>query len=636
MIKHPRIGQNYFTRSGLKTYQGKDRKKGHVFAPIGKGERTIYYTQEEIEQGVVCNPLEIGAVINSKWGKVQYQGYDKSKAKYIFTDASGNVCPCTINDFIVGNVGSKAKKEPPKYEDFGRKAVGARKDLKSDWNIQGLSEQQREKLLVKTKILDKPDIEKMYADNHDYLLCGLLNMLWSALPSKAEVVSIELQEQYIKLLREVWNYGLSWKSYDTVKRADFEKFLIDKGFIEGIYYGGILPVKTTPRVWVAKLYDVYRHMESSYRLQGLLNKKNFLKSAEEKKLIDYAINKNPDIEYRIGRPHICVRTQKWIAKIPVKEEDIPENREELWTVALVNKQNLEVLTMTAKSEEEGQKIAIENYNKRHKIGTGNGRTKTPLVYALEEMKRVPGDKGVKRRKDVLGKDFLKTFGLSGEFGNWVSDSERLENMNSAFDAFNDLAIALGIDQKDISLGNSLIIAFGSRGKGNAMAHYEADTNVINLTKMKGAGCVSHEWCHAFDYNVGQRAGCHISFTHAYETNPYTVPKPVREYIDALKMDTFGRKTQFLKDAEKIDKMHSKRDSYGYWASTVELFARAGDSFVKDELKSLGMRNDYLCGKSQHTVGSDGTAINPRGEEAKVINEKFKAMMKYCKEQGWLL
>lgn len=52
----------------------------------------------------------------------------------------------------------------------------------------------------------------------------------------------------------------------------------------------------------------------------------------------------------------------------------------------------------------------------------------------------------------------------------------------------------------------LAIAFGARGKGNALAHYEPSRAVINLTKMKGAGSLAHEFGHALDDMLGLRAG----------------------------------------------------------------------------------------------------------------------------------
>ena len=70
----------------------------------------------------------------------------------------------------------------------------------------------------------------------------------------------------------------------------------------------------------------------------------------------------------------------------------------------------------------------------------------------------------------------------------------------AYDAFYDMAKAVGIRAEDISLPSlstkGLAIAFGARGRGNALAHYEQDLEVINLTKLRGAGSLAHEWGHA--------------------------------------------------------------------------------------------------------------------------------------------
>lgn len=660
MIRRPKIGNYYFTRSGLKEYKGKDRTKGHVFAPTAKGEKTIYYTQEEIEQGVVCNPIEVGTLVESKWGALQYAGYDRSRAKYVFQDRDGNEKLCTMTDIIQGNIGKKSSKkqatktmkEEKPIEDFGRKAMGARKDLYKDHDIDHLTPQERERLLVKTKVIAKPDFEAMYKENNDINLCALRKILYDSLPSKANTTDLEKQKLYIQYLNDLWDLGMSWKTYEDAKRDDYYKYLNKKGYIERhpIYtYSWMMG--SLPKEWGSRMSKPAEYMGSKYRIEKYIKDKAFLKSDEDKeklaltkKLEYYAINQNAPIglEPRM-RNRICVRVRnaKWMATLPIPENlRIPdeEERKSLWTVAFINKRQARILTLEAKSEEEAQSIALEDYNKEHGIakGTGTGRKKTPLTYPLEEMKRVLAPQSRQRRKDVAGKDFQKQFGLSGEFGMWLQDSERQESMNQAYDAFNDLALALGIEPKSISLGDAkLIIAFGSRGKGTAMAHYEADTNVINLTKMKGAGCVSHEWFHAIDYNIGQKAGCPISFTRTYEENPHLLPAPVKEAIDALIYKPNYVKTKFYKDAKKIDEMHSKRDSYGYWASTVELFARAGDSFVKDELKALGARNDYLCGKSQYTIDAEGTAINPTGEDAKRINDAFRKMIEYFKQKGWL-
>lgn len=110
-------------------------------------------------------------------------------------------------------------------------------------------------------------------------------------------------------------------------------------------------------------------------------------------------------------------------------------------------------------------------------------------------------------KNVDGDDFIKTFGIrGGEYGNWVTEEERKENLAYAFISFRDLAYVLQIPEKSISLGNKLNIAFGSRGLGYAVAHYELEKEVINLTRMKGAGSLAHEYFHAIDNIVGKSMG----------------------------------------------------------------------------------------------------------------------------------
>lgn len=109
-------------------------------------------------------------------------------------------------------------------------------------------------------------------------------------------------------------------------------------------------------------------------------------------------------------------------------------------------------------------------------------------------------------REISAQDFIDSFGFRGvEFGNWLPQNERQQVLNLAYDSFCDLAHVLKIEKQNISLGGKLAIAFGSRGKGGkraAMAHYEPARNVINLTRLKGAGSLAHEWFHALDRYCG--------------------------------------------------------------------------------------------------------------------------------------
>lgn len=115
--------------------------------------------------------------------------------------------------------------------------------------------------------------------------------------------------------------------------------------------------------------------------------------------------------------------------------------------------------------------------------------------------------GVNRRGgDATQTMFEETFAPRGiEFGDWNNQEERQLVMNHAYDGLLDLADALNIPPKALMLNGELAIAFGSRGRGltGAKAHYEADYSVINLTKMRGAGSLAHEWLHALDHYLAR-------------------------------------------------------------------------------------------------------------------------------------
>lgn len=208
------------------------------------------------------------------------------------------------------------------------------------------------------------------------------------------------------------------------------------------------------------------------------------------------------------------------------------------------------------------------------------------------------------------------YGLrGGEFGNYTTSKDRLGSINMAYDAFEDLYKAIGISHKDISLGDELAIAFGARGRGNAMAHYEPLRNVINITKKRGAGSLAHEWAHAMDAYLGKKLNLHGFMTES--ANSEKVPESVKELVQAFKEQN-GRETEFYAASKSFDDGYKKADN-GYWSSMPEMFARAFACYVRDKLGDK--KSDYLVGHSE--CATDGVQIAfPVGEERKVIDAKF--------------
>jgi len=121
---------------------------------------------------------------------------------------------------------------------------------------------------------------------------------------------------------------------------------------------------------------------------------------------------------------------------------------------------------------------------------------------LDSLRREGLEAGIDR--DATPQDLLQAFGFRGvEFGNWAAQDERQKLLNLAFDSLGDLATVLKVPRQALSLNGTLGMAFGARGGGRHAAHYEPGKLVINLTKLRGAGTLAHEWAHAFDHYLGE-------------------------------------------------------------------------------------------------------------------------------------
>lgn len=85
-----------------------------------------------------------------------------------------------------------------------------------------------------------------------------------------------------------------------------------------------------------------------------------------------------------------------------------------------------------------------------------------------------------------------------------------------------------------------------------------------------------------------------------------------------------RDTVYLAEAKNLDKTRSAP----YWATTRELFARAGASYVIDQLDAKGSRSDYLVfgADEQRYVGNPSGNPNPTGSDRRVLAEHFNKLM----------
>ncbi|QQZ64579.1 hypothetical protein JI735_34695 (plasmid) [Paenibacillus sonchi] len=300
-------------------------------------------------------------------------------------------------------------------------------------------------------------------------------------------------------------------------------------------------------------------------------------------------------------------------------------------------------------------------------------------------------------------DLIEHYGFRGiQFGRWMEDAAGKFHVLCSGNAWADLADILSIPRKCISIYGKLGLAFGSRGSGNASAHYEPLNNVMNLTKFRGGGSQCHEWAHALDFNL-------FSFSHKFtngkllsvsgnkpgEYLPYSVrtsfselmkeikngtgskklilpdpfPKPTYRYRESIVSllekhefnineallcvkDRYNCSTKQLSEigfmyCQMISERTGSKPEYiliptdlssfyldaaargAYWKRDHELFARAFEAWIEDELAKRGMTNSYLV------TGTTFGGPYPQSEERDSINDAFNHWWKSITLSGIL-
>lgn len=236
-----------------------------------------------------------------------------------------------------------------------------------------------------------------------------------------------------------------------------------------------------------------------------------------------------------------------------------------------------------------------------------------LEKKLAEFKTIPSvrrdtntprvGKDMRGAEDVTPAFFNDTFGFKGvEFGNWVEQGKRQQDLNAAFDALMDMAAVLGVPPKALSLNGELSLAFGARGNGGvdpAAAHYEPGYVVINLTKKSGAGSLGHEWWHALDHYFARMGGKPLDYiTESSSVNQASVGARISGMDDVRRemIEAYGRVVSAIRksDMKKRSAVLDGKRSKDYWSTTVEMTARAYETYLIEKLQDQDVSNDYLA------------------------------------------
>ncbi len=220
--------------------------------------------------------------------------------------------------------------------------------------------------------------------------------------------------------------------------------------------------------------------------------------------------------------------------------------------------------------------------------------------------------------------FQDYFAISGiEYGNWLNQLDRLNYLNGAALAFFDLQTILGFSSKQIGFHKILSMAFGARGSGKALAHFEPSTFVINLTRFKresaarikaskvkreerlmrsgGVGSLAHEYGHALDYfagyyidpmSNGKEALTGGGSTSTNVNNSLIAKKNLRGLMEKILKGIIWSSSGNELSTYYI-RLKAKAKANDYWYRRNEIFARAFEIYILYKLKKRGWLNLYL-------------------------------------------
>jgi hypothetical protein len=610
--------------------------------------------------------------------------------------------------------------------DFGEHIGGARKELWSAGGINledllDMNDAEKAKFVKKDNIWKKPGYEQMVEAGVPKVVAYAIKEVRNAIPAKPYVSYFEQDDpEKVKYRMECYVKFVTMIR-DTMSGVSSEEEFMEK---QQVVYNQIVDPERSTRYSISSKTE-YTGLFQTKLLRAIrcnhqtfcnyihyMEMEQFAVKKEDKVPAGWKIEKySPDGFYSRSRVG-CIRDTYIVSKgYSVIEKNIPTYEEAL--------------------------CKCQEYAKQLRAKKPRKASATPKQLKRVERTGLPD---VRNGRDIVGEDFLKDFGIrGGEFGNWMSEKDAQASLNMAYEAFCDFADVLGIPLSSVSFCGRLAIAFGARGQGSAVAHYEPLREVINITKMKGAGSLGHEMFHALDDIVAKKLGLKKMMTESFEKEK--IPESVRNVISAMqyrkatkeeieaekakkigntekllqkcidsvfpadgltdaqvkkraelvrnifadkeehlisidgtataaiealssyKKEVTGRVinkesrkdlfwtwyryeravtasyndmqmlSEYHKESKKMDDCTAK-DKFGYWSSTVEMFARAGACYLTDMLKAKGAKSDYLSGHSESCVGMDKN-INPvyampRGEERKAINAAIHDMIEDLK------
>ncbi|TDT41470.1 hypothetical protein DES49_1563 [Halospina denitrificans] len=220
-------------------------------------------------------------------------------------------------------------------------------------------------------------------------------------------------------------------------------------------------------------------------------------------------------------------------------------------------------------------------------------------------------------------DLRRRFGFrSIAIGNWVTREEQAKAAVQFQRALEDLMQLLGGPEQLVSLRGSLTLNYGTGGQPGVAAHYEPARRCLALAKNAGPGSLAHEWFHALDHYLADKAFRGVSTgtfaSRAWLDNAEPIQHPLNQLLracfHAVILSENGEHPSELFNASAG--MDSQLHTH-YYSKPEELCARAFEAFVQD----TAPRNAFLVRGTRATREAE-LGLYPKPPQRGQINQAF--------------
>lgn len=220
-------------------------------------------------------------------------------------------------------------------------------------------------------------------------------------------------------------------------------------------------------------------------------------------------------------------------------------------------------------------------------------------------------------------DLRRRFGFrSIAIGNWVTREEQARAAGQFMRALEDLMGLLGGPEQLVSLRGTLTLNYGTGGQPGVAAHYEPARRCLALAKNAGPGSLAHEWFHALDHYLADKAFSDVSTgtfaSRAWLDDAPAIPHPLNRLLMAcfhavILSEDGERPSELFTASARVDSQYHTQ----YYSKPEELCARAFEAFVQD----TAPRNAFLVKGTRATREAE-LGLYPKPPQRGRINQAF--------------